>query len=119
MKKLLTVITVGEAAMGVAFLTVPSLVSQFLFGAGLTGTGVTMARLAGIALIALCVACWTGTPLVGMLTYSALAVLYLLYLGFRGEWIGPLLWPAVVLHVILTFLLAWRGALQMKTNPSK
>src|SRR5882757_4739208 len=75
-----------------------------------TGTGMTIARVAGVALIALCVACWTGAPLVGMLTYSALATLYLLYLGVRAEWVGPLLWPAVVLHAILTFLLAWRGA---------
>jgi len=41
-----------------------------------------------------------------MLTYSVLATLYLLYLGIRGEWVGPLLWPAVVLHAVLTLLLA-------------
>jgi hypothetical protein len=61
----------------------------------------------GIALIALGIGCWPGsTALAGMLTYSALATLYLLYLGMRGEWVGPLLWPAVVLHAILTTLLA-------------
>jgi hypothetical protein len=27
------------------------------------------------------------------------------YLAIRGEWVGPLLWPAVGLHVVLTFLL--------------
>jgi hypothetical protein len=41
-----------------------------------------------------------------MLTYSALVTLYLLYFGIRGEWVGPLLWPVVVLHAILTLLLA-------------
>ncbi len=41
-----------------------------------------------------------------MLTYSVLATPYLLYLAIRGEWVGPLLWPAVVLHAVLTFLLA-------------
>jgi hypothetical protein len=46
-------------------------------------------------------------PLVGMLTYGALVTLYLAYLGIRGEWVGPLLWPAVVLHAVLTLLLAW------------
>ena len=61
----------------------------------------------GIALIALGVACWPGrTALCGMLTYSVLATLYLGYLGIRGEWVGPLLWPAVVLHAVLTILLA-------------
>ena len=61
----------------------------------------------GIALIALGVACWPGrTALCGMLTYSALATAYLAYLGIRGHWVGPLLWPAVALHAVLTILLA-------------
>ena len=41
-----------------------------------------------------------------MLTYGAAVTLYLLYLGIRGEWVGPLLWPAVVFHAVLTLLLA-------------
>ena len=41
-----------------------------------------------------------------MLTYSALATLYLAYLGIRGEWVGTLLWPAVAAHAVLTILLA-------------
>ena len=61
--------------------------------------------MAGIALIALGVACWPGTPLVGMLTYSAAVTLYLAYIGFAGGLSGILLWPAVVLHLILTALL--------------
>jgi hypothetical protein len=40
-----------------------------------------------------------------MLCYSLLATLYLAYLGIRGEWVGVLLWPAVVIHAILTILL--------------
>ena len=44
--------------------------------------------------------------MVGMLIYSVLTTLYLLYLGIRGEWVGPLLWPAVVVHAVLTVLLA-------------
>jgi hypothetical protein len=27
-------------------------------------------------------------------------------LGIRGEWVGRLLWPAVVLHAVLTAFLA-------------
>jgi len=41
-----------------------------------------------------------------MLTYNSLATLYLLCLGIGGEWVGPLLWPAVALHGILSLLLA-------------
>jgi hypothetical protein len=57
-------------------------------------------------MIALGAACWPGPALLGMLTYGALVTLYLLYLGIRSEWVGPLLWPAVVLHAVLTLLLA-------------
>ena len=64
-----------------------------------------MARVAGIALSALGVACWPGTPLVGLLTYSATVTLYLAYVGFEGSLSGKLLWPAVVLHAVLTALL--------------
>jgi len=40
------------------------------------------------------------------LTYSTLVTAYLLFLGVRGEWVGPLLWPAVAIHALLTLLLA-------------
>jgi hypothetical protein len=59
----------------------------------------------GIALIALGVACWPGTPLVGMLTYNAAVTLYLVSVGVASGSTGMLLWPAVVLHAILTALL--------------
>ena len=85
---------------------VPSLVGKLLFGVELTGIAMTVARVTGIALIALGVACWPGTPRVGMLTYSAAVTLYLAYVGVAGGLTGILLWPAVVLHVILTALLA-------------
>jgi hypothetical protein len=101
----LVLAAVSEAATGVALLMVPSLVGQLLFGAELTGVAMTVARVAGIALIALGVACWPGTPLVGMLTYNAAVTLYLAYLGLAGGVTGILLWPAVVLHLILTGLL--------------
>ena len=87
-------------------LIVPSLVGQLLLGAELTGIAVPVARVAGIALIGLGVACWPGPPLIGMLTYSAAVTLYLAYVGFAGGSTGILLWPAVVLHAILTALLA-------------
>jgi hypothetical protein len=64
---------------------------------------------AGIALIALGVACWPGPPLVGMLIYSAVVTLYLAYLGFAGGLAGFFLWPAIAFHAVLSILLsrAW------------
>ena len=106
MKKLLALAAFSEAATGLALLILPSLVGRLLLGEELKGVAVAVARVLGIALIALGVACWPGPALLGMLTYGALVTLYLLYLGIRSEWVGPLLWPAVVLHAVLTLLLA-------------
>jgi len=107
MKKVLAVAAVLEVATGMALLLVPSLVGRLLFGAEFTGIVIPVARVLGIALIALGVCCWPGsTALCGMLTYSAVVTLYLAYLGVTGEWVGPVLWPVVVLHGILTVLLA-------------
>lgn len=105
MKRVLILAAVGEAATGVALLIVPSLVGQLLFGAELTSVAIPLARVTGIALISLGVACWPGTPQIGMLTYSAVVTLYLAYIGIAGGSTGILLWPAVVLHLILTALL--------------
>ena len=107
MKKVLTVAAVAEVGTGVALLIVPSLVGRLLFGAEFTGIVTAVARVLGIAFLALGVCCWPGSSAVsGMLTYSGLVTLYLLYLAIRGEWVGPLLWPVVALHGILTVLLA-------------
>ena len=115
MKKVLTLAAVAEAATGMALLIVPSLVGRLLFDTELTGASIPVARVLGIALLALGVCCWPGsTALCGMLTYGALVTLYLLYLGIRGEWVGPLLWPVVALHGILTALLA-RAWFQSRT----
>jgi hypothetical protein len=97
---------IAEAATGVALVIVPALVGQLLLGAELAGAAIPVARVAGIALIALGIACWPGPPLVGMLIYSAGVTLYLAYLGLAGGLTAILLWPAVALHLILTALLA-------------
>ena len=106
MKKVLVLAAASEAATGLALLILPSLVGWLLLGEELTGIAIPVARVAGMALIGLGVACWPGTALAGMLTYSAGVTLYLAYIGLAGEWVGSLLWPAVVLHAILTLLLA-------------
>ena len=105
MKSALAFAAISEAVTGFALLIAPSLVGQLLLGEQLAGVAIPVARVAGIALIALGIACWPGPPLLGMLTYSALVTLYLAYLGFAGGLTGILLWPAVILHAILTALL--------------
>jgi hypothetical protein len=106
MKKLLTIAAVAEVATGLALLIVPSLAGQLLLGTELTGIAVTVARVAGIALIALGITCGLAAPLLGMTIYSAAITLYLVYLGLGGEFAGILLWPAVIFHTVLTAFLA-------------
>ena len=111
MKRLLTLAALAEATTGLALLVAPALVVRLLFGAELTGVAIPIARVAGIALVSLGLACWPGreSPRAAssaMLTYSLLVALYLLYLGACGEWRGPLLWPAIVVHAVLAALLS-------------
>ena len=75
---------IGEGLTGLALLTLPNLVGWLLLGVEFTGVGIPAARVAGIALIGLSVACLPGLALAGMLIYSALATLYLGYLAFAG-----------------------------------
>lgn len=108
MKNVLKLAAIGEGITGLALLVVPSPVSWLLLGTELTGVSIPIARITGIALIGLGIACWPGgTALCGMLAYGGLVTLYLAYLGVTGEFSGILLWPAVALHAVLTLLLAW------------
>src|SRR6476646_9059874 len=106
MKSALAFAAISEAVTGLALLIAPSLVGQLLLGEQLAGVAIPVARVAGIALIALGIACWPGPPLVGMLTYSVAVTLYLAYLGFAGGLTGVFLWPVVAVHLVLSTLLA-------------
>lgn len=111
MKSALFFAAIGEAATGLALVIAPSPVGRWLLGAELSGVAIPVARVAGIALIALGIACWPGrTGLGGMLTYSVLVTVYLAYVGLAAASAGILLWPAVALHAILSALLT-RAAL--------
>jgi hypothetical protein len=68
MKSALAFAGIGEAVTGLALLIAASLVVQLLLGEQLAGVAIPVARVCGIALIALGIACWPGPPLLGMLT---------------------------------------------------
>lgn len=109
----------AEAGTGLLLLAWPPIVVRLLFGVELTGAAVIMSRIAGIALIGLGVSCWPRNSSLqsinGMLTYSTLAMMYLIYIGVRGEAVGVLLWPAVVVHAILVVLLVGARFKEQKT----
>jgi hypothetical protein len=101
---------VSEALTGLILLVYPPIVIRLLFDSEIAGASVLMSRLAGMGLIALGVACWPDRnslrAFFGMLTFSLLAALYLVYLGVIGG-AGILLWPAVAVHAALSILLVW------------
>lgn len=109
MKKLLVLTGMAEVATGVALIVAPTLLGRWLLGAELAGIALVVARVAGIALFGLGVGCWPGPAWLGMLTYNALGTAYFAWLAFGGQFRGPLLWPVVGLHALLTILLtrAW------------
>jgi hypothetical protein len=105
MNRLVRVAAIGEAAFGVGLLVVPSIVGQLLLGERLTGAAVPVARVTGLALVGLGAACWPGPATFGFLIYGAAVTVYLVYLGLAGAARGALLWPAAILHLVLTVLL--------------
>jgi hypothetical protein len=117
MKRVLILAAVSEVATGVGLLILPALVVRLLFGVEPSGVAVVIARVTGIALISLGIACWPGrmNPFRGMLTYNALMSSYLVWVGIQGEWVGPLLWVVAVLHVLITILLAGAWFMSSKT----
>jgi hypothetical protein len=115
MKALLITTAIGEIATGIALLAVPALVASILLAATLDApAGVALARVAGMALLALGVVCWMARDdaqsraargvVAAMLLYNAGAVAVLVYAGMGLGLSGIGLWPVVLLHAALA---AW------------
>jgi hypothetical protein len=109
LRSLLAVTAVFEALTGIALIVVPSRIVSLLIGTTLDGAGaMTVARIAGAALLSLAIACWllrNNTAALGvvnaMLVYNIAATAVLLYgdFGYKLSAVG--LWPAVLLHAAL------------------
>jgi hypothetical protein len=113
MKNLLTVTAVVEAGTGLVLMALPSQLATLLLGSSLDTPGaLAVARMAGVALLALGVACWLARNdgrslaarglVVTMTLYNTGIFMILVYwrtgLGLSG--IG--LWPTVLIHAIMT-----------------
>jgi hypothetical protein len=118
MRWIVVVAALEAVATSLVLILAPSLFGWLVLGAELSEAGQALGRLAGIVLLAFGLACWPApaaanqatSAVRALLIYNLLAAIYLLYLGVAGKLVGMLLWPAVVLHAILTILVArvWR-----------
>jgi hypothetical protein len=112
MNRLLAVTALVEAATGLALLAVPSFVVRMLLGEALEGPiSLTVARVGGVALLTLGVACWLARGdsqsraaqglVSAMIIYNLGLALILGRAGFVSQATGIALWPAVILHSIM------------------
>jgi hypothetical protein len=111
-KRVVTFASLVEVVTGLIALIAPMILARLLFDAEIAGVGIIITRILGASLIALGVACWPGPwfakipqTLLGILIYNLIVTFYFGYLGLTAQWVGLLLWPAIVLHAFLTFLI--------------
>ena len=114
-KLLLSITSAVEAATGLLLLAAPSILVELLLGVPPgSPAGVTVARVTGVALLALGVACWLARDdaasraakglIAAMLLYNV-AVVVLLVIAWASKGLsGAGLWPVVLAH---TLLAAW------------
>jgi hypothetical protein len=112
-KNLFTTTAVIEVGGGVVMVALPSLPATLLLGSSLDSpVGLTVARVLGVALLSLGVACWlarhdgqsrAARGLAGAMVFYNIAVFtVLVYAGIRLGLSGSGLWPAVLLHAVMT-----------------
>src|SRR5215472_423590 len=97
-----------EIIVGAFFLTLPDVPSLLLFGAEPDAIGMLLGRFAGIALVALGLACLPSRDtesrrnvVLGLFAFNAGVAILFAYVGFASALHGFLLWPAVILHAII------------------
>ena len=115
-KLLLAVAATFETVTGIVLIVAPNIV-RLLLGTGISSAVLVIARMVGVGLLLLGVACWprvegTIPRLRAMLIYNLLATAYLGYLRFSSQSVGKLLLPALAVHAALAILFvgAWLKA---------
>ena len=112
-KNLLVFTAIFEGATGVALLVMPAMFASLLLGASLDGPGaVTVAHVAGAALLSIALMCWlarddgqtrTGRAVIaGLVVYNLAVAAVLVHAGLVLGITGIGLWPAVGAHGVLS-----------------
>jgi hypothetical protein len=111
MNRLLKLTAIIEAATGLGLAAVPAAVVRLLLGAEISGASIPLGRVAGVALLALGVACWLARHdaqscaarglVSAMVLYNLGSVVILGAAGLQSQPVGIALWPAVILHAAM------------------
>lgn len=112
MRKLLATTAVLEAGTGLGIVALPSAVVSLILGSPLdTPAALAVARIAGVALLALGVACWlarhdelspSARGLVGaMVLYNTGVIALLVHEAVSVAMAGIALWPTVLAHAAM------------------
>jgi hypothetical protein len=105
--RFLAVTAVIEVGAGLGLVALPDVVVKLLLGADISGAAVPLGRVAGVALLALGLACWlarghaASALASAMLLYNCGVALVLGMAGVVSGMTGVLLWPAIALHAVM------------------
>src|SRR5579864_2009443 len=98
-----------EVVVGVIFLTAPDVPCRLLFATRPEGIGIPLGRFAGVALVALgtvCLISGAAEPrriaAQSLLVFNVGATIFLAWVAVATAFRGPLLWPGVILHAIIS-----------------
>ena len=101
-----------EMVVGVIILVVPDVPCMLLFGVQAEGVGMPLARFAGVALVALGLACLPSTAegsrrsaVLGLFVFNLGVAVLLAWVAVATILRGFLLWPAAILHAIIAVAL--------------
>jgi len=117
MKPLLTITAIIESITGLLLVALPSKLSSLLFSSTLDShASLTVAHIAGVALMALGIVCWMarnenqGTAvkgiIAGLFVYNAGVIAVLAYAEIGLDLSGLGLWPVVLVHFVMAI---WCG----------
>lgn len=111
MNRLLKLTAIIEVPTGLGLVAVPSIVVRLLLNSEISGAAIPLGRVAGVALLALGVACWlasydgSGSAARGlvsaMMLYNVGSAFILGAAGFGSGLVGIALCPVVIVHALM------------------
>ena len=101
-----------EIIVGISFVLATNTQSQLVFGEVPNGPGILFARLAGIGLIGLGIACLPSNvaetqrnAVRSLFIFNIAATILFAWIGLATTFRGVVLWPVVILHALLAIAL--------------